>query len=96
MAEADRDIDVDTVIRRTIQFGFANYPELDMEGHWKRFKEHMDNKYSKDGYIKLWIPNSPNAQKLNELRNLIAQPAELRNAFNKIFAEEEAALEKAT
>lgn len=96
VAEADRDIDVDTVIRRTIQFGFANYPELDMEGHWNRFKEHMDNKYSKDGYIKLWIPNSPNAQKLNELRNLIAQPAELRNAFNKIFTEEEAALEKAT
>ena len=91
VAEADRDIDVDTVIRRTIQFGFGNYPELDKEGHWKRFKEHMDNKYSKDGYIKLWIPNSPNAQKLNELRNLIAQPTELRKTFDKIFAEEESA-----
>ena len=85
VAEADRDLDSDIVIRRTIQFGLANYPELDYEGQWHRFKEHMDNKYSKDGYIKLWIPNSPNATRLNDLRNLIAQPAELRKAFDKIY-----------
>ena len=57
------------------------------EGQYRRFKEHMDNKYSKDGYIKLWIPNSPNAKRLNDLRNLIAQPAELRKAFDKIYHE---------
>ena len=85
VAEADRDLDSDIVIRRTIQFGLANYPQLDYEGQWRRFKEHMDNKYSKDGYIKLWIPNSPNAKRLNDLRNLIAQPAELRKAFDKIY-----------
>lgn len=87
VAEADRDIEKDVVIRRTIQYGLANYPQLDHEGHWKRFKEHMDNKYSKDGYIKLWIPNSPNAIRLNELRNLIANPAELRKAFERMFSE---------
>ena len=88
VAEADRDIDSQTVIRRTIQFGLSNYPQFDKEGQWKRFLEHMHSKYSKDGYIKLWIPNSPNAKKLNDLRNLIAQPLQLREAFNKIFAEE--------
>ena len=87
VAEADRDIEKDVVIRRTIQYGLANYPQLDHEGHWKRFKEHMDNKYSKDGYIKLWIPNSPNALRLNELRNLIANPTELRKAFERIFSD---------
>ena len=87
VAEADRDIEKDVVIRRTIQYGLANYPQLDHEGHWKRFKEHMDNKYSKDGYIKLWIPNSPNAIRLNELRNLIANPTELRKAFERIFSD---------
>ena len=87
VAEADRDIEKDVVIRRTIQYGLANYPQLDHEGHWKRFKEHMDNKYSKDGYIKLWIPNSPNAIRLNELRNLIANPAELRKAFERMYSE---------
>ena len=87
VAEADRDLDTDIVIRRTIQFGLANYPQLDYEGQYRRFKEHMDNKYSKDGYIKLWIPNSPNAKRLNDLRNLIAQPAALRAAFDKIYHE---------
>jgi uncharacterized protein len=87
VAEADRDLDTDIVIRRTIQFGLANYPQLDYEGQYRRFKEHMDNKYSKDGYIKLWIPNSPNAKRLNDLRNLIAQPAELRKAFDRIYQE---------
>ena len=90
VAEADRDIDTETVVRRTVQFGLSNYPEMDKEGHWKRFKEHMDNKYSKEGYIRLWIPNSPNAKKLNELRDLIAQPDKLREAFERVFAEESA------
>ena len=90
VAEADRDIEPQVVIRRTIQFGFGHYPKLDKEGHWKRFLEHMNNKYSKDGYLKLWIPGSPNAKKLSELRNLIEQPVELRKAFDQIFAEETA------
>ena len=90
VAEADRDIEPQVVIRRTIQFGFGHYPELDKEGHWKRFLEHMHNKYSKDGYIRLWIPGSPNAKKLSELRNLIEQSDKLREAFDQIFAEETA------
>lgn len=88
VAEADRDIDSDTVFRRTIQFGLSNYPELDKGGHWKRFQEHMQSKYSKDGYIKLWIPNSPNAQRLNALRNIIAQPEQLRKEFERLFDDE--------
>jgi uncharacterized protein len=88
IAEADRDIDVTTVIRRTIQYGLSNYAELDKEGHWKRFKKHLDEKYSVNGYIRLWLPKSPNEANLNELRALIANPPELRKAFDRIFAEE--------
>jgi uncharacterized protein len=88
IAEADRDIDVDVVIRRTIQYGLGNYPELDKEGHWKRFQEHMQNKYSKEGYVRLWIPGSPNGKKLSELQNMIEQPVKLHEAFDKIFEEE--------
>ena len=88
IAEADRDIDVETVIRRTIQYGLSNYPELDTEGHWLRFKKHLDEKYSVNGYIRLWLPKSPNEKSLNELRALIANPPELRKVFDRIFAEE--------
>ena len=88
IAEADRDIDVEVVIRRTVQYGLSNYPELDKDGQWKRFKEHMDNKYSVNGYIKLWLPKSPNEKSLNELRNIIADKVKLHEAFDRILSEE--------
>lgn len=88
IAEADRDIDVEVVVRRTIQYGLSNYPEKDKDEQWERFKEHMDNKYSADGYIKLWLPKSPNEKSLNELRNLIANKQKLREAFDRIWTEE--------
>ena len=88
VAEADRDINPETVIRRTIQFGLSNYPDYDKEGQWQRFMQHMDEKYSSNGYIRLWIQGSENEQKLNELRQMIAEPAEMRKVFDRIFAEE--------
>ncbi len=88
VAEADRDLEPQHVIRRTIQFGLSNYPELDTEGHWKRFMQHMDEKYSVNGYIRLWIQGSDNERKLNELRQLIAAPDLMRPVFDTIMAEE--------
>lgn len=88
VAEADRDINPETVIRRTIQYGLANYPELDTEGHWRRFMQHMNEKYSVNGYIRLWIQGSENERKLNELRRLIVEPKKMREVFDKLFAEE--------
>ena len=88
VAEADRDLDAEVVFRRTVQFGLANYPELDKEHQWIRFKEHMANKYSVHGYIKLWIPGSDNEKKLNVLRSYIASPNELRDIFERMYNEE--------
>ena len=83
ISEADRDIEPEIVFRRTIQFGLSHYPELDKEKQWKRFLEHMDNKYSSHGYIRLWIPTSDNAKKLQEIRALIEQPIKLKHIFDK-------------
>ena len=88
VAEADRDIVPEQVFRRTVQFGLSNYPELDKEHHWLRFREHMDQKYSSHGYIRLWIPGSPNEEKLNELRNIIANEKALREQFERFFTDE--------
>ena len=85
VAEADRDIDKDIVVIRTIQYGQSHYPELDKEQQWQRFKKHMDEKYSYNGYIRLWIPGSPNEQKLKELRDIIANEQRLRALFEQHF-----------
>jgi uncharacterized protein len=88
VAEADRDLEPATVFRRTVQFGLANYPELDEEQQWQRFKEHMDSKYSEHGYIKLWLPHSPNEESLRTIRNIIADEDKLRQQFDAFFKEE--------
>ena len=88
IAEADRDIDIETVFRRAAEFGLANYPELDYEKQWQRFRQHMDEKYSANGYLRLWISGSHNEQRLNELRNIIASPTLLRQHFERIYEEE--------
>ena len=85
IAEADRDIVPEVIFRRTIEFGLANYPELDYEQQWQRFREHMNHKYSSEGYIRLWIPGSPNERRLNELRTIISQPTLLRQEFERLF-----------
>lgn len=88
VAEADRDLNPDNVFRRAVQFGLSNYPQYDKEQQWERFAQHMKEKYSEHGYIRLWIPNSPNAEKLNEIRTIISQPSLLRTHFNRIYEEE--------
>ena len=87
VAEADRDIDPIKIIRRTMQFGFAHYPQLDKEGHYERTLEHLHEKYAEGGYLKLWIPESPNAERLAQLRDIIRDEALLRQIYEKIFAE---------
>lgn len=85
VAEADRDIDVNEIFSRAIQYGKENYPELDKDKQWERFAQHMDEKYSNHGYIKLWIPNSPNEKALKQLRAIIEDKDELRKYFEKLF-----------
>lgn len=85
VAEADRDIDIDTVFTRAIQYGIEHDPNKDKEWQFKRFDSHMEEKYSNNGYIKLWIPHSPNEKKLKELRDIIVNKELLRQYFDKIY-----------
>ena len=87
VAEADRDIDVHEIFLRAIQYGKEIDPDKTVEEHWERFAQHMDEKYSNNGYIKLWIPNSPNEKALKELRNIIEDKKLLRKAFDDIWKE---------
>lgn len=90
VAEADRLIVPETIIRRTIQFGLSHYPELQREEHWQRTLEHLHEKYAEGGYLHLLIPRSPNEKPLEELRAIIRDEAKLRGLFEQMYAEETA------
>ncbi len=85
VAEADRELDSDIVFARIVEYGIDHYPEKSKEEQWQRFVDHCENKYSNHGYIKLWIPNSPNEQKIKIIRAIIADKAKLRQAFDNAF-----------
>ena len=91
VAEADRQIDPITILRRTVQYSLGNCPELDREGHFRRCSEHLHEKYAAGGYLKLWIPESENTRHLEELRAILTDPARLRRLFDTIFDQECAA-----
>lgn len=80
VAEADRVIDGPTIIVRTLQYGMKHYPDLDRQGHIDRAIAHLREKYGYGGYLRLWIPWSDNALRLNELREVIADDEAVRAA----------------
>ncbi|MCF0198297.1 MAG: HD domain-containing protein [Bacteroidaceae bacterium] len=85
VAEADRFIDPEKIIERTVQYGLDHYPELDRAGHYERTVQHMHEKYADGGYLKLWFPESPNVQRLEALRTIIRDEAQLRERFERLF-----------
>lgn len=89
VAEADRLIIPELILRRTVQYSLANYPTLDKQGHWLRSLEHLHEKYDEGGYLRVWIEESDNGERLRELRKIIANRTLLREMFDKIFQEEE-------
>ena len=86
VAEADRLIDPEMVIRRTLQYGLVHYPDLDTSGQLSRAYEHLLNKYSRErGYIKLWLPDSPNRIPLDVLQQLIGKKDEVFRLMQEIL-----------
>ena len=87
VAEADRLIVPHSIIRRTIQFTLTHHPNLDREEGYERLLEHMREKYDYGGYLKLWIEESDNAKRLEELRKIIADKPTLRKLYDEIYSE---------
>ena len=86
VAEADRDLEPEVIFTRAIEFGLEHESALSKEQQWRRFCEHMEEKYSANGYIHLWINGSPNEARLKRVREIIANKAMLRQTFERIYA----------
>lgn len=85
VAEADRVINGETIIVRTVQFGLNNYPCLDEDGHMERAVSHLREKYGRGGYLKLWIPWSDNAARLAALQDIIADEDSIYQEVRRIY-----------
>lgn len=88
VAEADRIINPQVTLKRTVQYGLSHYPKLNKEKQYTRFLSHLHEKYAEGGYLKLWIPQSDNAERLTELRKLITNEEKLRQIFDELYMNE--------
>ena len=85
VAEADRFIDPEIIVQRTIQYGLDHYPELGREEQYQRMLTHLKEKYGRNGYLKLWFPDSPNAARLERLRQIIDDENAVQQLFEKYY-----------
>lgn len=81
-------IDAETILRRTVQYGLDHYPAFGREEQYVRCVEHLERKYAEGGYLQLWIAESDNALRLEELRRTIRDKKRLRTLFDEIYDRE--------
>ena len=85
VAEADRFVDPETIVKRTIQYGLDHYPGLSKEQQYDRMMQHLHEKYGRNGYLRLWFPESPNTARLEKLRQMIDNETEIIKIFEEFF-----------
>lgn len=90
VAEADRCIDPELTVRRTVRYGLDRFPGLDREAQFVRCRDHLLRKYAGGGYLRLWILESDNVRQLEALRRLLADPRAFRALFDRIYDRERA------
>ncbi len=81
LCDADRCLEPETVVRRTLDFGAANYPGLTEEEQFARLKAHLAEKYSEDGYLTLQLGAKKTVSQLAALRDCIRDEARLKALF---------------
>lgn len=88
IAEADRDINPNTIIKRTIQFGLSEFPHLSKTEVITRAIAHLHEKYGPNGYLKLWINTPKNTRGLLKIHQLLSREKELSKMIEKIYENE--------
>jgi uncharacterized protein len=88
ISEADRDIEPIKIIQRTLQYAMKHYPNRDKDFYCRAVFEHLQEKYSESGYIKLWLKESKNAENLAKLRAIIKNEIELNEIFEQLYLKE--------
>ena len=85
VAESDRQIDPETVIRRTMAFSAKMYPDGDFDTLYQRTKAHLLEKYAEGGYMHLWLNSERNLRGLEALRAIIRDESRLRSICRSYY-----------
>lgn len=85
LAEADRLLNADTVIQRTVLYELHHHPNLTLAQNIKNAHQHIIEKYGKRGYLKRYLYYEPNDVGEKALQHLINHPSLLLQKLEEIF-----------
>ena len=71
VAEADRDIEPLRIVKRCVQYETAAHPLATKAEISSHIKNHLNEKYGEEGYLKLWLSTKKNRTGLDVLRRWI-------------------------
>ena len=82
ISEADRLIDPETIIYRTVEYGKFHFPNLSYDEHFERVYLHIEEKYGKNGYLKLWLKTTKNTMGLQKLQSLLKDRERMKEIYS--------------
>ena len=85
LAEADRDLTPEIVIKRCVLYEISHNAGLPMEEQMRNVVQHLQQKYGRHGYIKLYIPVSENEIHLKAIWKMLDSNEAALTAVRKAF-----------
>ena len=85
VSEADRTLDPETVVRRTVLYGLDHCPQLNFGGQYARAWEHLRGKNGPGGYVKMWLRTGKNTRDLEALRQLLDDAPRLKQMCRQFY-----------
>ena len=96
--QADKTFDAETIIKRSFLFGISRNAGHTFEEEVRRVYNYVNEKYGKDGRIKLWFSTAEEVQRLSRLQKKIQEWTFVRNIckkyYNKMLLEKNTLIEK--
>lgn len=86
LSSADRNIDIDTYLKRSYKYGLAHYQNLNEEEQIQRVYEHSIEKFGKNGYAvnKFFVKDDKYSKYLEDLQKLIENKEEFFKRVKKV------------
>lgn len=87
IGEADRNSDVENIIRRCFLFDIDKYGISNFNNSYQRVKLHVIEKYGKDGYLQVWLSTKKVTDALKKIENMLKDNDIFENYCYQIYQE---------
>ena len=85
IAQADRDLDLDAILKRIVLYAKSNHPNISFARFFPEGYKHLKEKYGKNGYMALLIKTDETIKKVMKLQTLIEDESRIYQQFHTLF-----------